>query len=643
MSGISAAVKVSSAPLDPSLGRCFAQAVPLIKRPPEIAVLAPGVTLPGERLPLCVELTASKEVPIKGVNVSLHGLDIYYLRENSYSSFPFEILRQQQRVCGARVLAPGTTRLDCSFHLPGDVPPSFHGVKALAHYLVSVYVDIPWWPGSRIEYEVNVGWPPRPDMPARQRAYASAPGYFHGAQVEVTLAREVATTGEELDVAVALIGLPPGQPLSGVRVSLVAQESGPLNHADYIRSDTAYVFHCLEVPVDTLAAGGQVPLSVSVPSRIPPSFCSNRWALSWVLRLESIVTWGPAAVFDVPLTLLPPAHTGGARSRQMVRLKTGRPRRAVPTVVTEGGQAVWRHAASSSGFFFDGQTLHGRVGGVAVTITSELSREQACLLCKLDFASLELDLQVRPARGLEQLGGGLSIGVAPWDERFRVIGRDAIQVTTLLRSTGAGAPQLYELLLRPSRVEMDDDQLRLQWNGTGQDEAQLVQALEHARSVAAALTQARQQIPAPGPMAEMVPAWRALADRLHGTLETTNMAIRGSLHGHPFEVRTEWSSGEPLRTVLLLRSPAGPEPVHQLELELRGHEEASPSALEALPEAARAMAGGLASAVRLFKLSPGMVRVDLDAPLADPAPAQDRLGQMMRLLATLTSREGPYR
>ena len=330
-------------------------------------MLAPGITLPGEQLPLTVELTAIKKVPIKAVDVSLFGLDIYFLRSyqgGSNKSFPYEILRAHQRVCGAGELAVGTTRFGCNFELPEDVPPSFHGVNSIVHYLVSVHVDIPWWPDARTDFEVNVGWPPRPEMAAESRAYSSAPGHFQGARVDVKLAQEVATTGGVLDVAVTLVtdGQAMDQPHTAIRVSLVAQESGPLNLAHRVRSDVAYVFHCLEVPADTFAGGRQVPLSVRIPRHIPPSFRSNRWALSWTLRLESTDIWGLPVVFDVPLTLLPPLGAGAGRSR-MVKLKAGRPRRAVPTVVTEGGQMVWQNVAGRGGFFFDGQALHGRAGG----------------------------------------------------------------------------------------------------------------------------------------------------------------------------------------------------------------------------------------------------------------------------------------
>ena len=610
----------------------------LIKQPPEISVLAPAVTLPGDRLPLTVELCAARELPVNSVDVSLLGLDIFFKRGGK--SYPFEVLQDRQRIYDGGKLPPGTTRLPCSFDLPEDVPPSFHGVNAMVHYQVKVHVDIPWWPDSQAEYEVNVGWPPRPEMPSDARVHDSAPGYFHGATARLRLAQEVATTGAPMDVAVTLNGLPPNQPLAGVRLSLVAQESGPLHLPHLVRSGVAYVFHCLEAPVD-MAIDRDLPLTVNIPQRVPPSFRSNRWALGWSLRLESMVTWGPAAVFDVPLTLLPPEVSSGPRAGQMVRLKPGRPRRSVPTVVTEDGQQVWKLAASQSGFFFDGQALRGREADAAITITSLLAEGDARLMCRLDFAPLGLDLKIRPARGLEHLGGGLSIGLAPWDERFRVTGRDALQVTSLLRGTEARGTLLSQLLLVPHRVEMDDDQLRLHWRGTGQNRDRLMEVLEHARHVAQELRQGRELIPPPSAMAAMVPAWQELAARLRGVLEASDMSVQGELHGHPFLVRTEWSSGAPVRTVLQLSSPPGPEPVHQLTLTATGKD--ADDTLAPLPVAAHAVALDLVSECQELKLSPGRVQAALEAPLADPAPAQERLGQMMQLLAALTSPEGPYR
>ncbi len=611
----------------------------LIKQPPEISVLAPAVTLPGDRLPLTVELSAARELPVNVVDVSLLGLDLYFRRGGK--SFPFEVLQDRQRVYDGGKLAAGTTRLPCSFELPADSPPSFHGVNAMVHYQVKVHVDIPWWPDAQAEYEVNVGWPPRPEMPSEARDHDSMIGYFHGATVRVRLAQEVATTGEPLDVALTLSGLPPDPPVAGVRLSLMARESGPLHRPHQVQSDVAYVFHCLEVPVETLVQGYEVPLTLNIPQRVPPSFRSNRWALSWNLRVESMVTWGPAAVFDVPLTLLPPLAPGGPGSSRTVRLKPGRPRRSVPTVVTEDGQLVWQLAASQSGFFFDGQALRGREADAVITITSLLAEGDARLLCRLDFAPLGLDLKIRPARGLEHLGGGLSIGLAPWDERFRVTGRDALQVTSLLRGTEEQGTLLSRLLLKPHRVEMDDDQCRLHWRGTGQNQDRLMEALEHARQLARQLSQARELIPAPAAMAQMVDAWRALATRLRGELEVADMSVQGVLHGHPFLVRTEWSSGEPLRTVLQLSSPPGPEPVHQLTLTAAGED--GDEALALLPGPARDVATDLVADCLELKLVPGWVQAALEAPLTDPAPVQDRLGQMMQLLAALTSPEGPYR
>ncbi len=607
-------------------------------------MLAPGVTMPGEAMPVTVELTANKQIPVDAVDVSLTGLDIYYVHSHASSnkSHPYEILRAQQRVSSGGQLAMGTTRFDCSFDLPEDAPPSFHGVKAIVHYLVGVHVDIPWWPDARSEFEVNVGWPPRPDVEAEPRTYASAHGHFMGARAVVKLAREVGTTGATLEAALTLEELPPNQPLSGVRVSLVAQESGPLNRTAQVHSDVAYVFHCLEVPIDALADGSEVPLSVPIPRHIPPSFRSHRWALSWTLRMEAMITWGLPVVYDVPLTLFPPERAGGAGSGKVVRLEPGRTPRAVPTVVTEGGQRIWQSAATRSGFFFDGQALHGRAGGAAITITSELDRDNARLLCRLTFPPLNLDLNVRPARGLEQLGGGLSIGVAPWDERFRVSARDALQVTALLRGARKQGKPLNTQLLRATRAEMDDDQIRINWRGSGLDEVRLVEAVEHARAVALELHEARQQIPPPRGMQEMVPAWRETARQLNATLETSHMAIRGQLHGFPFVVRTEWTSGEPLRTVLELASPEGPEPVHQLHLDVQQTDE-DPRPLDDLPSSARTMARALLDGALRLVLSPGAVRVDMDAPMEDPALASERLGQMMSLLAALTSRDGPYR
>ena len=614
--------------------------------------MAPRTTMPGEQLPLTVVLTARKKLPVRHVDVTLHGIDLFRVQGNSSVGFCHEVLRSHQRICGAGKLDAGTTRFGCCFSLPSEAPPSFTGVHAGVHYMASVHVDIPWWPDARAEFEVHVGWPPLPQLTGQARTYATGPGRFHGVELTVGLDRDVVISGEQLEATVQLSGRPTRNHPSAVRASLVAKEIGPLNVPEHGQrySFEAFRFQCLDIPMEHLVSGSQLPITLGIPRKIPPSFHSFRWELSWALRLESVQSWGGREFFDVPLMMLPPDRdTDGAA--QMIKLSPGRPRWAIPTVVTEGGQMVWQRVADRHGLFFDGHALHGRTGGAAIAITCELrAGQQAHVVSRLDFAPLHLGIKIRPAKGVEHLGGGLAIGHPAWDSKFRVTGRDARQVSTLLHgSLDTGTP-LFELLQYARRLEMDDDQLRFWWL-TGHTEQLLNYVADHARKVALALEQARHQIPAPRAMQEAIPAWEALASRLHAELEATDMSINGLLHGFPFEVRTEWAAQAPLQTVVQLRAPEGPQlpgqvhPLHshQLTLELDSIERLADADLSELPDAAHELLPQLLEGTRWFQLAPGSASVALEAPLLDPAPTEARLGQLMRLMAVLTAGDGPYR
>lgn len=342
-------------------------------------------------------------------------------------------------------------------------------------------------------------------------------------------------------------------------------------------------------------------------------------------------------VVEVPLTMMPRPLSDAAVNRQF---------QAPPSVGEERLQAVWRRVAQTAGMIHDGQSLLAEQGGVRITVGRQhRGSDGIFVVANLSCGPLHLDLRVQRATGLRIFGKGLSLEQGRWDRKYRVTGRDAEQVQALLCGSEDDERSLVHLLWPASSVEMDDEELNILWRDAGQSEASLRRIAEHAQEAAWQLDRARQRIPAPGVMREAAGAWSALAQKLHGPLETARMAIFGSLQGIPCEVITTWApGGEPLHTKLILRPPLGISSSYRLALAVEGGElQEQEGTIAELPGEARELLPGVVEGAHSLQLTDQHISVYLDAPLMEPAPVHERLALMTRMLAAVQPNAGPYR
>ena len=607
----------------------------LFKHRPKISLMVPRALVPGQEFHATIVIEARRPVPVEWIDVTLDGLETSRIGGGQYQQRQkHHIARLHARLTEARELPVGATEYRCSFTLPRDAPPSYQGMGATVAYKMNVRASIPWWPDARPAFWISVSPPAQAAAPGKPMLYSTEPEGPRGrrAHMEISLADSAFMPGDALDGAVALHNVAFNK-YHGLRVQLIGRETVEVGSQRSQNMPHRYQF---VIPFSDPEEGRSIPFSLRVPTGIPASCRSRLWSFDWFLRFRAMLRWSRDMVVEVPLTMAPRAHSDSAINRQY---------RAPPSVGEDRLQMVWRRVAETTGMDFDGQALLREQGGVKLSVRRQHQGSDGLfVVAALSYPAMHLDLRVQPATGLRRFGG-LSLEVPLWDRKFHLSGRHLQQLRALLCGAPVGARPLVEQVLEATSVEMNDEELRVLWRDAGQGETALRRVAVHALAVAKQLDWARQRIPAPAVMSEVEGPWRALAEKLHGPLETARMAIKGNFQGIPCEVNTAWDAGgEPLHTRLVLRPPLGISSSNRLDLQVDGSElrEQAGSVAE-LPGEARELLPTLVDGAHSLLLSDEAISVFLDAPLLEPLLAHERLLLMAQLVAAVQPNQGPYR
>lgn len=287
----------------------------------------------------------------------------------------------------------------------------------------------------------------------------------------------------------------------------------------------------------------------------------------------------------------------------------------------------------------DGE-LRGEVEGVSFSLRRELrGRRGAYLVGALSYPTLGLGLRVQPISLAVRLrGASVRIGDERFDELQHVSGREAAQ-------TGAVLRMLLTALDPFLPLTMDDTSLQIELRD--EEGARLRRFGQPLSRLAYELAVARRATPPPAQLAADVDAWRALAQRLGASLCLGAMRIDGSFEGEPARVATCWSTkGGAEHTELVLRpAVALPAGAH---IDLRATEGGLPAAplaalVARLPAGGRELVERISRDARRLCIGVEELRLELAAPLAEPAQATERLGDLSRLARWLRPAQGVYR
>lgn len=598
----------------------------IIRRRPTVVVRVPSTILPGDDFVAKVTLDAKSEVPVDFVDVVLEGKDEVNIGQSNQARWvTLDHLRLRALAMEEGKLGQGQTTLHCQFSVPRELPPSYRGKAAACSYVLSVHVSIPWWPDRKASFDVNVS-APRVAPPQTQAAtYGSHPQGPQGDELtlECSLADHVIEPDGVLQAAVALGNLRYHR-VRHVTAALVGIET--VDHKAYRRhfTETAarYVMR-LPVPED-LGDGDSIPIRMRVPDRAHPTWRSALWKLDWFLDVRAHVRLGRDVSLRIPVFVVPAGSAPRAE------------RKAPPVIGSERVTAIWSRVAESLGMQLEGESMRARVHDTDVVVRREHRGAAGIfLVAELSYPDLHLGLDGGLSRGFRRIvGGGVQSGHAEWDRRHYLAARHPEQFGSVLRTL---MPALAEVDL----YDIDDEQALLQSREAGLTVGPLNKFASRALSVARSLHAARQSIPPPPGMEAALEAWKLLAEKLDGRLETARMAVFGAVDGAPIEIVTSWDpDGEPVATTLRTE-PSVPPREEQLVVWESGR--FVQGGAEGLPEPCREVLDELLGSALRFGIEARAIEVDLPAPQIEAGPLLQAAHQLVALAAGLRAGSGPYR
>lgn len=460
------------------------------QRPDVVLYYTPRAVHPGRVLEVEARLTSPAETPVDGVTLRLSG------GEQLATGHGYFDVKESQVAWEARfdemVLTPGEHRLHARFALPPDMVPSFAGSYARVVYSVEVRVDIPWWPDKVQRFELPVLAEPLAAPRPERRVFTSRqPSQPDAPWVEATFDHTVIEPGGTLVGALSLGNLR-GRSLRGVSMAFVAVLTSP----DGLGGESTRVEHQYTARVfeGTPVEGARVEVRLRLPGEVPCSTRGKTFSLTWFLEVRADGRLSQEALLTIPITVAMMA--GRARVDEAPLPAVGRDRRA----------EVWSALATSHGMVHDPDvdTLRGRDGDVAFSLSTRSGAEGPCVVVRLDWPSLGIDLDVRPSRWLDALtqGAGVALSVEALHKRMRARGREARQVTAFLSDAVQRALDGF------TDLTITDEGATLTTPGDGTDGAEVDALVRRVRALAAAVRRAHGEVPPPAAAEGAAEAWR---------------------------------------------------------------------------------------------------------------------------------------
>ncbi len=635
----------------------------ILKSRPRVRVRVPSEIRPGDELRATVVLDCARPVEVEAIRVRLEGTDRWTLGSGQYAvTRRNDFLSLGAELSKKRTLPKGRTELSVYIPLPESAPPTYKGSAATIEYTLHVHVPIAWWPDRRAAFDVFVAPAEVPSPPPETALYSSNPRGPIGneAHCELSVASTWTRSGDIVAGALALSNVAHNR-YSEVRVGLRGVET--IYDAGKVHTEREYMRYQIRLGAEQLGDGEMVPVrfrlppeaAAEIPWAVRPNAHPPLSSLAWQLEVVVGIRWGQDLTLRVPFRVLPAsARAGDAPSRL-----------APPTVGSDRLRDLWQSIGAQHGLQYDAQTLYGQLGGTTLAIRRDLTgRRGVFVVAELTYPELHLAIDVAPATKVQMMvGGGALVGDPAWDRDHYVRARDEGQAAEMLRAI---VPAMRGAALR----RMDDRRLTLEVRDTGAQRARMEQFVAASAALARAFEATRRALPPPPVMKEAVAAWRELAGRLAGALETARMRVEGQLATMEAEVRLSFDEdGQPLSTWLSVRAPTpldashairvvgGPDAAAQIEARYDGETRElvkilAHGALELAVEPDRVTIGlpflfGLPVDAPAAAASRALPTIALtEQPPALPVTAallEQRLSRLAGLVTMLRGQAGPYR
>jgi hypothetical protein len=559
----------------------------LIKKRPDIGLLAPREVALGRPIEVLAILDCAASVPVQSIEVRLIGSVVYFTHSQyGRHANTSEFCRAVARVLDAEVdLGEGEHQYRARFELPDHLPASYVGREIRVEYAIDVHVDIPWWPDARASFLLRVASTRSPAPSDHRRVFVSD---LEGPParrpyVEVSLGSTELVPSETLHGAVALSNVDSNE-YRAVKLALVRVETMevPLGkHSQQVREAE------WTLALDSPAENEPVRFALTLPPYMVPGFEVHGFSVDWFLEVVADVAWARDPKVWIPVEI----RARGLAEEGM--------RRAPLAVGSERLALVWTKVAEQTGLEFGEGVLRGVVGDTEIEIRREhRGRKGVFVVGELVYPDLGIDLRHTEPKAKKPL-----------------CGRDATQIEWLCE-------KLEEVLADRPPDEADDQHMLWELDDAGQRVDRMVEFCTQVRAVAAELEPARSLIPPPECMRDQMASWESASGRLGGVLHRGKMAITASREEIGLELRTEFHvSGEPARLVLEVR-PTMP-------IDVRHHMDWFADEGEPLPQSDLDLAG-LCEGAAAVVVDKERVQVVLSA---DPLDLEDAVARLQALLA----------
>ncbi len=595
-----------------------------MRRRPDVKVyLDPAVVFPGGTLVAEAVLASKGETPVDWVEMRLRGTLRSAVGAGNARQYYESVVYDRVWRSPEQTLGEGEHRFRVEYPFDPSAPPTYAGADAAIGYELQVHVSIPWWPDRKRSFVVPVAMPPTmpsPD-PLPVVSSSSSAGPRRGEPfMEVALDATDLALGDVLTGSVSLQNLS-GKAIRGIDLAFVEMETVSLPSAA-VREKGRFGLRILDGAPNE---GEAIPFRVRVPERATPSFAAGPIRVTTHVEIRADVAWGTDVIVRIPVAVAPMKRPEGRA--------TGR----VAPVGRERVLEAWQRIARSIDFVVadpEREGLDGRRGDVRVHVANEQRGGDFWFVAELTMPSLGLDLEVRERRWSDALAVDVvKTGNAVVDDRLVVHARDHAQAKPFVEAwvpslVPPAPPELEE-------VKASDDRVVLAARGSVYDTRRIGGFVRNVLSAAGELDAARAFVGPPPLLAPHLPAWRSLADALHGRLELGRMWIRDGRAGtYTIEVGCTWGRrgvllGTTVRVIVdppLATVPPSPD---------------DPSVSPAARDAWKA----LAARARGVHVEADAISVELEAKPAEPESAMPIVELAVSLRRALTGvvAAGPFR
>lgn len=603
---------------------------------PDVTISAPDPLFVGRELAIEVNVTATKETKIEFIDAQLDGDQGWAVGSGkSRVTMRIKYPKLAQQLMGPGVLpAATTTRFVARYILPHGTPPTHEVGAAWSRMRFFIHVSIPWAIDGRYKYDFSVRIPP-PQV-ARTPVLVRSTDAPNKPRLELGLASNRLIAGEDLLGTCAVFHLDDADPRE---VSLALVPELVLTGRGRNRERRGEeISTTMTLPAGS--AGTSVPFRLPLPRNLTPTFDAATHTLSWWLVARTGSFFGGRVDVAVPLHI---ADRSAAAVTPALE--------AAPRIGDERIATLFAKFAAANGWRggepgADDFAIEKEVGATELRIAYAYRGEAGTfLVAGVHTPSLGLGLSVAPASPLRHMfWKDVEVDIAAWDRAHHVKARYPQQAIPYLKAV---VPVLMQSAGLGPMIRWGDSELVFERQVAAVETTELDLAAAQLELIALTFASKQGEITAPPSVHADLPAWRALAEWLGGTLALGDLGITGKLEGALVDLGLGWISERPASINVAIGDPAeSSEELKKVVIRLPrpASDVLGANAAERLVELITRWPEDIVNLeVENGVVSAAMLLPGGEPPVADAARVRELVGNLRAVLGALLPDAAPYR